>query len=445
MNDTINKMIRNFTEEAYGRGFFNGCILLAHEDDILFEAALGVANMDKGKALNIDSVFELASVSKQFTASAIILLRDKGVLSLNDRLEKYFPEIPYKGRTIKNLLNHTAGIPDYMEWVKKQAEQTGTIPNNDIIEKFLYESGLPEVFAAGTKWSYSNTGYAMLALIIEKVSGMSFGAFLEKEIFAPVKMSSTCVYHRRMNGESIENYAYGYIMENGEYILPDLSQSNMEVIPLDGIEGDGIVNSNVHDLLRWSLALRDGKIISHASQQEMYTPAVYGNEETMLYGYGWRLVNSEKTGRVVRHSGGWPGYSTQFIRYIDMDMTLVLLMNRTGGDIWGKKTFIEGIEAIVEGRTPQPIKSTEELMDHDFDKSKYPALCGKYEDDILVYLQDNRLFVSIYIWEETQTLELLPGKDGWFITHDGISAKLDGTMICVDDDGSRTIHKKLSE
>ncbi len=445
MNISIKEIMRSFVEEAYERGFFSGCVLFAHKDDILFETALGTANIQKEKALNPDSIFELASVSKQFTAAAIILLRDRGALSLNDGLEKYFPGVPYKGRTVKNLLNHTAGIPDYTDWVVKRAEQMGTIPRNDIIERFLYESNLPEVFAAGTKWSYSNTGYAMLALIIEKVSGMSFGVFLEKEMFAPAEMSSTCVYHRRMNGETIENYAYGYILENSGYILPDVSQNSKEVIPLDGIEGDGIINSNLHDMLRWSLALRDGKIISHASQQEMYAPTVYGDGKTEPYGYGWKIAKSEKAGRIVHHSGGWPGYSTQFIRYIDIDMTLVLLMNRTGGDVWGRQTFIEGLRAIAEGRILHTITSTEELIDHNPDKSKYPVLCGKYEDDILVYLQDNRLFASVYMREQTHTLELLPAKDGRFITQAGISAKLDGAMICINDGWRETIHKKLAE
>ncbi|MET3289754.1 UNVERIFIED_CONTAM: CubicO group peptidase (beta-lactamase class C family) [Brevibacillus sp. OAP136] len=445
MQNSISKMLQSYTKEAYEHGFFNGCILLAHKNDILFETALGLANMAKKTELNLDSVFELASVSKQFTASAIILLRDKGVLSLNDDLEKYFPGIPYKGRTIKNLLNHTAGIPDYTEWVNKQAELTGTIPKNDVIEKFLIESNLPEEFEVGTKWSYSNTAYAALALIIEKASGMTFGTFLEKEIFQPANMSSTCVYHRRLNGDTIPNYAYGYIFENGEYILPDDSQSSQFVIPLDGIEGDGIVNSNLHDMLKWSLVLKEGTIISHASQQEMYTPT-YVNGKSEPYGYGWRIFNNEKAGYGVRHAGGWPGYHTQFIRYIDKEMTFVMLTNQTGGDTWGSRTFLEGIESIIEGRMPQPITPTDELIDQDFDKSKYPALCGNYEGDISVNLKDNSLFASFNIRERTMTLEILPAKDGRFITHMGISFTFEGSMISLDyGSGFETVFKKLED
>ncbi|WP_055743717.1 serine hydrolase domain-containing protein [Brevibacillus choshinensis] len=444
MQNSIYKMMHSYTKEAYERGFFNGCILLAHKNDILFETALGIANMAKKTELNLDSVFELASVSKQFTASAIILLNDKGVLSLNDDLEKYFPGIPYKGRTIKNLLNHTTGIPDYEKWVIKQAEQTGTIPKNDVIEKFLIESNLPEEFAVGTKWSYSNTGYAALALIIEKASGMPFGTFLEKEFFQPAKMSSTCVYHRRLNGDTIPNYAYGYIFENGEYILPDDSQSSQFVIPLDGIEGDGIVNSNLHDMLKWSLVLKEGKIISHASQQEMYTPT-YVNGESVPYGYGWRLFNNEKAGYGVRHAGGWPGYHTHFIRYIDKEMTLVLLMNLSG-DIWGRRTFLEGVESIVEGRMPQPITPTDELIDLDFDKSKYLALCGNYEGDISVSLKENSLFASFNTREQTETHEILPAKYGRFITRTGFSFKFGGSMITLTNaGGGESKHKKIED
>lgn len=403
--------------EASERGFFNGCILLAQGNEILYETALGIADIKNERALNIDSVFELASVSKQFTASAIMVLRDQGLLSLEDGLEKYFPGIPYEGRTIKNLLNHTGGLPDYMDWVREKADKLGCIPENSIIEEFILESGLPALFKVNEDWSYSNTGYALLALIVEKVSHISYGDFLKDKIFQPAGMEKTCVYHRRLHGDTMQNYAYGYVLQNDRFVLPDDSSEHQYVIPLDGIEGDGIVNSNVHDLLKWSMALKEGRILSRETQEEMYTPARYGQGLVREYGYGWIIDSNGEMGSIVHHSGGWPGYYTEFYRYIDQDLTLIMLTNMNPFDWWGVRTFKEGLEDIVRGKAPRPIRASEELRDRFSDPSKYSALCGKYEKGIEVFMRDGKLYIAGREFEKAQ--ELCPAKDIRFITREG--------------------------
>lgn len=331
--ERIAQAIDRHITQAYDRGYFNGCMLLAHKDQIIYETALGFADMKTQRKLNIDSIFELASVTKQFTATAILILRDRGLLSLQDGLEKYFPDISYKGRTIKNLLNHTGGLPDYMGWVEQKAKESGDIPGNSIVEKFISESGLEANFGANEDWQYCNTGYVLLALIIEKVSGQTFEDFLRNELFIPAGMADTRVYHRRRDGDTIKDYAYGYIIENGRYILPDFSADCAYVVQLDGNGGDKSVNSNVRDLLKWSLALKEGKILSLNSQLEMQSPTEYGNGKLRQYGYGWYVRND--AGKILHHSGGWPGCYTEYILYPEQELTLISLINVDSPDTWG--------------------------------------------------------------------------------------------------------------
>ncbi|WP_353096881.1 serine hydrolase [Tissierella praeacuta] len=421
-------------KEAYERGFFNGNVLLAKGNHVIYENALGFADLSKNKALNTESVFEIASVSKQFTATSILMLRDRGLLSLSDNMEKYFPDTPYKGITIKNLLNHTSGLPDYMEWVEKKGRESNTIPMNAVMSEFLVKSGIPALFAPNEDWSYCNTAYALLALIVEKASGESYADFLKKEIFEPAGMNDSCVYHRRLNGDTIKNYAYGYVLEDGQYVLPDESTliENNCVIPLDGIEGDGCVNSTIHDMLKWSLALKEGKILSHKSQEEMYTPTRYDHSKIAPYGYGWAITQDTKMGKIAAHSGGWIGCSTKFVRYLDKDITLICLKNADPTEYWGDLTTIEGFMDIAKGQLPRPIRTFEELIDSNADSSGYAALCGKYERDTEVFQQGDKLYVTSP--EYGEKVELLPSKEGGFITEDGNSLSIDDQKITLDKD-----------
>lgn len=197
---------------------------------------IGFANESTKEKLNENSIFELASVSKQFTAMAIVILKEKGKLNYDDKMSKFIPELSnYNHITIRNLLNHTGGLPDY--------------------------------------WEYSNTGYALLASIIENVSGMSYGDYLNKVIFKPLKMNNTFVYTRRYTPQKISNYAYGYVYSDSlkKYFLPDDLDETKIVVWLDGIVGDGTVNSTVNDLLKWDRALYKDQLVSKESKKEIFT------------------------------------------------------------------------------------------------------------------------------------------------------------------------------
>lgn len=424
------KKIEKFVNHSYEKGFFNGTWLLRMNGEIISHGAKGICHPYRNNLLNESTVFDLASVSKQFTASAVMILRDRGMLSLDDSIEMYFPELPYKGITVRNLLNHTAGLPDYMKWVGKIYADSGKIPENDIIESFLRRNGAPALFQPGDRYSYSNTGYSLLAHLVEKIGGKPFADFLKDEIFTPCGMADTCLYHRRLNGETIENYAYGMVLKNGKYVLPDETEDEGYVVPLDGINGDGAVNTTIHDMLLWDQALRRGNILSLATQNEMYTETILNNGEKCSYGYGWHVEKDEKKGKYIEHGGGWPGYNTMFTRLLEQDSMLVVLFNQTGCDAYGRMQVFKGLRELLLGGDPELPRGLEEMAAEGFDNSIFHTLSGSYDNGIEIYTENNKLMIHMSYREIDVTSELIPVGNDHFVTKMGaLDIWLDGEKV----------------
>lgn len=314
--------------QLYQDKLFNGTVLVASGDTILYQNSFGEADHKTRRMLNDSSVFELASVSKQFTAMGVMLLKARGLLSYEDSLTRFFPELPYPGITIRQLLQHTSGLPDYMDLVMKHTAADSIATNADMIRLLATYKPAPQ-FKPGEKWEYSNTGYALLASIIEKVSGKSFGSFLKENIFTPLGMTHTEIYRRRFEKRSIPNYALGYVdAGSGQWALPDsLEATSAMVIKLDGIVGDGTVNSSVTDLFKWSRALDQYTLLPKAEQDEMFRPAVTADGKEQAYGFGWGLGKREQIGNFYGHSGGWPGYGTYIEKHPGRGKLLILLSN----------------------------------------------------------------------------------------------------------------------
>ena len=320
-----------------------------------------------------------------------MLLVRQGKLNLEDRITKYFPELTaYEGVTVRHLLNHTSGIPDYFDdadWFVDLWKAEKRVPGNDEILRFLCETKAKPYFAPGEGLEYSNTGYNLLALLVERLSGVPYEQFLQKNIFEPAGMNATRCCHIRRDGVPFENYAQASVFEDGKWVADVASEEDGDVVAFDGLNGDDYVYTNIFDMLKWDRALREGKVLTLEEQQLMYTPgklnngedAVYDEEDGLGYGLGWAVGREEELGLVVSHSGGMPGVATWFERFIDADRVLVILCNRDYRDVRAYLGYWHGMEAIARDQAPEPVVSIEDIAVKDPDKSEWESFCGKYE------------------------------------------------------------------
>ncbi|MFH0346020.1 serine hydrolase [Bacillus vallismortis] len=357
---------------------FNGTVLAAEDGDILYHHSFGYAEMAEKRPLQTSSLFELASLSKPFTALGIILLEEKGILGYEDKVERWLPGFPYQGVTIRHLLNHTSGLPDYFEWFLANWDKHKIAVNQDIVDMLMNE-GLPGYFEPNEGWQYSNTGYVLLAVIMEKASGMSYSDFMKTHIFSPVGMNETKVHNRRLRPEQMDHYAYGYVYDvhSETYVLPDDLEETNYVVYLDGIQGDGTVNSVTSDLFRFDQALYQDDLISNTSKEAAFSPVRLNNGETFDYGFGWVLQHSPEKGKIVSHSGGWPGYSTMMIRYIDRRKTLIYMSNKEE-DAEYEQAILKAAEHILFGQPYEIPERPADKKKKEVDPAIYSRYVGSY-------------------------------------------------------------------
>jgi len=326
-----NKTIRldSLLSNLYNNKEFNGNILASENDTIIFKKSYGYADINSKRKLNTETIFELASVTKQFTAMGIYLLNKEGKLSLSDTISKYIPELSeYKGITIKNLLTHTGGLPDYISLTGKYWDNSKIITNDYVLN--LFKEKHPKIrFKPNEKWEYSNTGYLILASIIERVSGMTYENYLKKMIFKPLKMKNTFVYQRRYNPKKVDNYANGYIFSDSlkKMVTPDELGKDHYVVALDGVVGDGMVNTTLVDLYKWDKALLGNSFINEKDKKQIFSSYKTNNEKETDYGFGWRIDSTKNYGKIINHSGGWGGYVTFNEIHLDNDKILIILQN----------------------------------------------------------------------------------------------------------------------
>ena len=212
-------MMENLARESHEKGGFNGAWLYAEKGEIVSKGAFGFRDAENKLPMTENAIFQLASISKTFTSAAVMLLMRQGLLSPEDEIAKFFPDIPYPGVTVRHLLNHTSGIPDYFDdddWFIKIWKEEKRVPGNDEILRFLRETKAKPYFAPGEGLEYSNTGYNLLALLVERLSGVPYEEFLQKNIFEPVGMTSTRCCHIRRDGVPFENYAQATVFEDGK-------------------------------------------------------------------------------------------------------------------------------------------------------------------------------------------------------------------------------------
>ena len=358
--------IERFLSEAHSRGQFNGAALVYADGKVIHECAFGIRSIDPMDSLDVNSRFRLASVSKQFTAMAIMLLMEQGKLKYDQDIRDFLPELPYAGMTIRHLLHHTSGLPEYepmmdQHWkpeLKYNDPARYSNGNADVI-KMLVELKPPVLFKPGEQWAYSNTGYNLLGTIVARASGMSFAEYTQKYIFDPAGMSHSSFYDFVIGTDpKMPDRAYGFVPAwNGT----DLNPADSHYLNL-GMGEDGVY-STVGDLLKWDRILYTDKLVATAIKEEAYKPGVLNNGDTTDYGFGWHLERSPTGKRVVSHSGGWLSFTTFIYRAIDEDKCFVVLMNNSSKYFW---PIVEGVKSILYDSTyALPALSIREVLGKD--------------------------------------------------------------------------------
>ncbi|WP_343307636.1 serine hydrolase domain-containing protein [Chitinophaga niabensis] len=304
-------------------GSFSGAILVARKGVVLYEHYQGLENHATKAPVTDSSSFQLASVSKTFTGMAILSLLEKEKLTLDDPLQKYFPDFPYLGITIRMLLNHRSGLPNYLYFCDSLVKDKSHFLTNDEVIRLMTEHKPPTQYPPDRHFNYCNTNYLLLASIIEKVSQQKYADYLQQTFFTPLEMTNTFVADPAQAPRSHQTVSHLFNWR----LEPDNS--------FDGVVGDKGIYSSVRDMLKWDQAIYSGKLFKPETLKEAFTP--YSNERPGIrnYGLGWRLFTyPDSSNNIVYHNGWWHGNNTVFYRFIKDSTTLVILGNRYNRGIY---------------------------------------------------------------------------------------------------------------
>jgi len=313
-------------------------LAVCRDGKIVKAAGYGLANVELNVLVTPETIFQTGSVGKQFTSMAVMMLVEEGKIALDDKLTKYLPESPaiWKDVTIRQLLTHTSGIADYGG--EEETMGKGVINfRKDYTEAELIQafSKMPMDFQPGEKWSYSNTGYVLLGIVIHRVTGKFYGDFLQERVFQPLQMNSTRIISE---ADIVPHRSSGYRLVKGEL-------KNQEwVSPTLNTTADGALYTNVLDLAKWDAALYTTKLLKQSSFDAMWTPVKLNNGTTYPYGFGWDLA--PKNGhRAVSHDGAWQGFTMSIARYVNDRLTVIVMTNLDENNSKPDK-IVEDIAAI---------------------------------------------------------------------------------------------------
>ena len=321
--EEVNKyenIIDTFLQHHLLRGGFNGSILVAKNGQILYESYNGYRDMKLKDTLTASTPLQIASTSKTFTSAAVLKLVQEGKIRLSDSLQTYFPDLPYKNISVKMLLNHRSGLPNYLyffdqtDWDKKNF-----LTNNDVVAA-LIKWHPPIAFLPDRRFQYCNTNYVLLASIIEKVSGKSFPIYMQDNFFGPLNMTNTYVFTMKDSLKSTPSYN----ASSGPWAL-DFT---------DGPYGDKNIYSTPRDLLKWDQAWYSNRIVNSSLKDSAFTPYSMERQSTHNYGLGWRLLQFDNGKKVLYHNGRWHGFNSAFSRLPDEKVVIIILGNKYKSSIY---------------------------------------------------------------------------------------------------------------
>jgi len=303
---------------------FNGSILVAKDGVILFEDYHGYVDVPHKKdSINANTPFHIASMSKTLTGTTVLRLWEQGRISLYDTVQKYLPGFPYHGITIKTLLDHRSGLPNYLYFLDKRWDSRKKATNQDVFN-FMIQYLPPISNLPDRHFQYCNTNYVLLAMIIEKVTGIAYPQYMQDSVFKPLGMNSTFVF----TPADTLNYVPTYSAGNRIYRMDQT----------DCTFGDKNIYSTVRDIFAWDKALYEHRFVSQATLDSAFTPTSNERHSMHNYGMGWRLY-FDKGDSIIYHNGKWHGSNTSFTRLVQHKATIIVLGNRANGNIYHAKNM----------------------------------------------------------------------------------------------------------
>lgn len=321
------KWIADFAENLHRKSGFNGNILVAKDDKIIFQKAIGWADYLHRDSLKINSEFELASITKTFTGVAIMQLVEAGKLKLTDDVKKFFPNFPYDGITVELLLSHRSGMMNYVYfvddiWRKEKRNMKKGLTNQEVMD--IIEEKKPNPYTKPNRlFHYNNSNFMVLGAIIEKVTGQRYSQYMMDHIFKPAGMKHTHVYSTS-EYEKVPVDVVGHDRTWRYSVVQNF---------LDGPVGDKGIYSTIHDLLLYDKYLKNGRLLTQKSLDSAYKGRNKPVNGHFNYGYGWRMFDGEKMDKVVYHTGWWHGFRHIYVRDLDKNIIVIFLGNLTNGSL----------------------------------------------------------------------------------------------------------------
>lgn len=313
-------LVSDFVQRNLLRGSFNGAILVAKNGVPVYERYVGFRDLRTKDSITAETKFQIASTSKPFTAAAVLQLVQQGKIDLNAPLTQYFPGFPYPEVTVKTLLNHRSGLPNYLYYMEKGNWDRKLLATNDDVVNTLTSWKPGRAYRTDTHFNYCNTNYVLLASIVEKVTGLSFPQYMQQNIFEPLGMTNSYVHTIRDSARTTPSFdGYGGLWQL------DFS---------DGPYGDKNIYSTPRDLLKWDQSWYTNALLDQALIDSAFTP--YSNERPSQhnYGLGWRLLQIPNGKKVVYHNGRWHGFNSAFARLTDEKVTIIIITNRFNRNVY---------------------------------------------------------------------------------------------------------------
>ena len=401
---------------------FHGSILIAKEGSILLNEGYGFANFDQNTLNKTQTKFAIGSVTKQFTAMAIMQLSEKGLIDVNDSLSKYLPDFPNGNLiTIHNLLTHSSGLVNFTELMEFYTLSSNNQTPMDILNLVKDK---PLIFKPGEKFSYNNTNYLILGMLVEQLSNMSYEDYLQENIFNPINMNNTGISYGKNNGLHDATAYSGYL----------------EVVPIDdevllrGAYGAGNMYSTTEDLYRWSEALKTEKLVNKDTMNQIFKEHI-DMEGVGSYGYGWMIIDSE-IGKIILHGGNTLGFTSSISRVVDLDLTIIVLSNV---GYYDTTTLVNTLTSIALGGVYELPEALTEIEIKDADL--YDKYIGEYElaPEVICTItrEGNRIFAQLTGQEK---FEIFP------YTEDDFFYKIvDAKITFVKDDGGNVTNLVLHQ